>query len=56
MNAKVGVGVKVVIPGGHLIRGEELGHLSSAGTTGQAGRVRGVRRVRRVRGPLGLMD
>lgn len=53
MNAKVGIGVKVVIPGGHLIRGEELGHLSSAGETRKAGR---VRRVGWVCGPLGVMD
>lgn len=34
MNTEVGIRVKIVIPGGHLIGVEELGHLSSAGAAG----------------------
>lgn len=39
MDAKVGVGVKVVVPGGHLLRVEELGHLPPARAARQGGSV-----------------
>lgn len=35
MDAKVSVGVEVVVSGGHLFWIEELGHLASAGAVGQ---------------------
>ena len=38
----MGIGVKVVVSGSHVLGVEGLGHLPSAGTAGQAGRVRRV--------------
>lgn len=53
MNTKVGVRVKVVVPRGHLLGVEELGHLAPSRTARQAGGVGGVRgREGRPRGVL----
>ena len=42
MDAKVGIGVKVIVSRGHLFWVEELGHLPPAGRAGQAGRMGAV--------------
>lgn len=42
MDAKVGVGVKVIVPRSHLLRADELGGLAAAGAGGQARHVRRV--------------
>lgn len=45
MDSKVGVGVKVVVSGGHLFRVEKLSHLATARAAGQRGCMWRVRRV-----------
>lgn len=53
MNAKVGIGVKVVVSRGHLLWVEKLGHLTPPWTAREAG---GVGRVRWKRRPRRMLD
>lgn len=56
MDAKVSVGVEVVVSGGHLFGIEELGHLASAEAVGQGRCMGSVCVVWRVCGTWGMVD